>query len=213
MRIVVFGATGNMGRRVIAEALYRGHEVTGVARNSEGLNKLPASVDAQIGNAKNIDDVIKLSTGQDVVINSMRPSPGSESEIEQTTKTLMDGLAITGVRLLVSGGAANLIVPGTHGKKVIEDPRYLPVAARDVAQASMQQYNIYLSETRVDWTYFSPAANLVPGKRTGIFRLGTNELIVDREGASTISMEDLAVAIVDEAQHAEHHQTRITAGY
>ena len=213
MRITVFGATGNMGRRVIAEALSRGHEVTGVARNSEGLGKLPPSVDAQIGDAKNIDDVIKLSAGQDVVINTMRPASGSEVEIEQTTKTLMDGLAITGVRLLVSGGAASLIVPGTHGKKVIEDSHYLPIAARDVAQASMQQYNICLSEARVDWTYFSPAASLIPGKRTGIFRLGANELIVDREGASTISMEDFAVVIVDEAEHAKHHQTRITAGY
>ncbi len=130
MRITILGATGNMGRRVIAEALSRGHNVMGVARNREGLSKLPSSVDAQIGDASRIDDVIKLSTGQDVVINTMRPSPGSEAGIEKTTKTLMDGLAITGVRLLVSGGAASLVVPDTHGKKVIEDPRYLPVSAR-----------------------------------------------------------------------------------
>ena len=67
MRITILGATGNMGRRVIAEALSRGHDVMGVARNREGLSKLPSSVDAQIGDANRIDDVIKLSTGQDVM--------------------------------------------------------------------------------------------------------------------------------------------------
>ena len=70
-----------MGRRVIAEALSRGHGVMGVARNREGLCKLPSSVDAQIGDANRIDDVIKLSTGQDVVINTMRPLPGSEASL------------------------------------------------------------------------------------------------------------------------------------
>ncbi len=213
MRITVFGATGNIGRRVIAEAISRGHEVTGVARNQAGLSKLPASVDAQIGDANKIDEVIKLSTGQDVVINTMRPSTGSEGEVGKTTKTLMDGLAITGVRLIISGGAASLIVPGTHGKKVIDDPRYLPVAARDVAQASMDQYNICLAEKRVDWTYMSPPASIYPGKRTGSYRLGTDSLLIDAHGDAKISMEDFAMAILDEAEQPMHHQARITAAY
>lgn len=213
MRITVFGATGNIGRRVIAEALSRGHEVMGVARNQAGLGKLPSSVDAQIGDANKINDVIKLSTGQDVVINTMRPTPGSEDEVGKTTKTLMDGLVITGVRLIISGGAASLIVPGTNGKKVIEDPRYLPVAARDVAQASMDQYNICLAEKRVDWTYMSPPASINPGKRTGSYRLGTDSLLVDAHGDAKISMEDFAMVILDEAEQPTHHQSRITAAY
>jgi len=213
MRITVFGATGNIGRRVIAEALSRGHEVMGVARNQAGLSKLPSSVDAQIGDANKIDDVIKLSNGQDVVINTMRPTPGSEDEVGKTTKTLMDGLVITGVRLIISGGAASLIVPGTHGKRVIEDSRYLPVAARNVAQASMDQYNICLAEKRVDWTYMSPPASINPGKRTGSYRLGTDSLLVDAHGDAKISMEDFAMAILDEAEQPTHHQSRITAAY
>jgi len=213
MRITVFGATGNIGRRVIAEALSRGHEVMEVARNQAGLGKLPSSVDAQIGDANKIDDVIKLSTGQDVVINTMRPTPGSEDEVGKTTKTLMDGLVITGVRLIISGGAASLIVPGTNGKKVIDDPRYLPVAARDVAQASIDQYNICLAEKRVDWTYMSPPASINPGKRTGSYRLGTDSLLVDAHGDAKISMEDFAMAILDEAEQPTHHQSRITAAY
>ncbi len=213
MRITVFGATGNIGRRVIAEAISRGHEVMGVARNQAGLSKLPSSVDAQIGDANKIDDVIKLSNGQDVVINTMRPTPGSEDEVGKTTKTLMDGLVITGVRLIISGGAASLIVPGTNGKKVIDDPRYLPVAARDVAQASMDQYNICLTEKRVDWTYMSPPASINPGKRTGSYRLGTDSLLVDAHGDAKISMEDFAMAILDEAEQPTHHQSRITAAY
>lgn len=108
MRITILGATGNMGRRVIAEALSRGHDVMGVARNREGLSKLPSSVDAQIGDANRIDDVIKLSTGQDVVINTMRPSPGSENTI--TRRSLMK-LNFTNLVCLILAMSAFVINP------------------------------------------------------------------------------------------------------
>ncbi|MGR7001911.1 hypothetical protein ACU686_34235 [Yinghuangia aomiensis] len=59
----------------------------------------------------------------------------------------------------------------------------------------------------------SPAAILEPGARTGVFRLGADELVVDADGVSAISMEDLAVALLDEAEHPKHHRTRFTLGY
>ena len=176
MRITVFGATGRVGRRVVAEALSRGHEVTGVARDATRLGELQSGVDARIGNANSVEDIVKLSAGQDVVINAMGPSPGKESEVVKTSRTLIEGLARTGVRLLVSGGAASLVVPGTNGTKVINDPRYLPLSARDVAQASMDQYNVCFSEESVDWAYLSPPAHLVPGARTGKYRFRPPDL-------------------------------------
>ena len=213
MKITVLGSTGNSGRRVVAEALCRGHEVTAVVRNPAGSNDLPATVKVLVGDVSNVEDVAKVSTGQDVVISAIRSTPAQESDAIPTTRSLMDGLAQTGVRLLVVGGAATLTVPGTDGKTVIEDSNYLPISARHIGKASVDQFEVCLAETRVDWAYLSPAAQFAPGERTGNYRLGTDELLVDAEGISKISMEDVAVVLLDEAEQPKHHQTRFTAAY
>ncbi len=213
MRITVLGPTGKVGNRVVTEALSRGHEVTAVVRNSTRFNDLPAAAKARAGDVDNVEDVARVSTGQDVVISAIRPAPGNESDIIPTTRALMDGLAQTGVRLLVVGRAATLTVPGTGGKTVIEDSSFLPVSARHIGKASADQLDVCRAETRVDWAYLSPPAQLAPGKRTGNYRLGTDELLLDPEGNSTISMEDLAVVLLDEAERPKHHRTRFTAGY
>ena len=213
MRITVLGATGSVGSRVVTEALSRGHQVTAVVRNSTRFNDLPAAAKVRAGDVGNVKDVAELSAGQDVIINATRPAPGSESRIFTTTKALMDGLAPTGVRLLVVGGAATLTVPGTGGKTVIEDSNFLPVSARHIGKASADQLEACLAESRVDWAYLSPPAQLAPGERTGNYRLGTDELLLDAEGNSTISMEDLAVVLLDEAERPKHHRTRFTAAY
>jgi putative NADH-flavin reductase len=213
MKITVLGAAGNAGSRVVAEALSRGHEVTAVERKSTGSNNLPTGVNVLTGDANNVEDVAKISTGQDVVISAIRPEPNNKNETVATTNALMDGLAQTGVRLLIVGGAATLTVPGTGGKTVMEDSNFLPVSARHVGKASAEQLEPCLAETRVDWAYLSPAAQFAPGKRTGNFRLGTNELLLDAKGNSAISMEDLAVVLVNEAERPMHHRTRFTAAY
>jgi putative NADH-flavin reductase len=213
MKITVLGATGNAGSRVVAEALSRGHDVTAVVRISSVTNNLPACIKILTGDAGNVADVSKVSAGQDVVISAIRPASGHESDIIPTTRSLMDGLAQTGVRLLVVGGAATLTVPGTDGTTVIEDSNYLPVSARHIGKASADQFEVCLAETRVDWAYLSPAAEFAPGERSGNFRLGTDELLVDAEGVSKISMEDAAVVLLDEAERPRHHRTRFTAAY
>ncbi len=213
MRITVLGATGKVGDRVVTEALSRGHEVTAVVRNSTRFNDLPAAAKVRAGDVGNVEDVAKVSAGQDVVISAIRPAPGNESDIIPTTRSLMDGLAQTGVRLLVVGGAATLTVPDTGGKTVIEDSNFLPVSARHIGKASADQLDVCSAETRVVWAYLSPPAQLVPGERTGNYRLGADKLLLDAEGNSTISMEDLAVVLVDEAERPKHHRTRFTAAY
>jgi putative NADH-flavin reductase len=154
-----------------------------------------------------------VSAGHDVVINATRPASGQENTIASTTKGLMDGLARSGVRLLVVGGAATLTVPGTGGKTVLEDKYFLPIAARHIGKASSDQLDVCMSEKRVDWVYLSPPAQLVPGKRTGVYRMGGDELLLDKEGDSVISMEDLAVALLDETETPRHHQSRFTVAY
>lgn len=212
MRITVFGAAGNVGSRVVAEALSRGHEVTAVVRDPARFHELPAGVHARAGDAGRTEDVAELSAGQDVVISATRPAPGSERELVATTRALLAGLVPTSVRLLVVGGAAGLTVPGTGGATVMDDPEF-PADWREIALACNAQLEVCRAETVVDWAYLSPAALLEPGERTGAYRLGADELLVDAEGNSTISMEDLAVALLDEAEQPKHHRTRFTAAY
>tara|TARA_R110002095_G_scaffold215536_1_gene210058 strand:- start:440 stop:1081 length:642 start_codon:yes stop_codon:yes gene_type:complete len=213
MKITVLGAAGKVGLRVVREALSRGHEVTAVVRNPDSVDDLPTASRTCLGDVDNIEDVVNVSAGQDVVISAIRPVPYNKQQNDLTTQTLMNGLAETGVRLLVVGGAATLTVPGAGGKTVMEDTSFLPVGARPIGQASADQLQACQAEIRVDWVYLSPAAQLSPGERTGNYRLGRDELLLDSSGNSSISMEDLAVVLIDEAEIAKHHQTRFTAAY
>lgn len=129
------------------------------------------------------------------------------------TRALLDGIARSGARLLVVGGAATLIVPGGNGAIVLDDIRYLPAAARHIGEASRAQYEAVIEEVRVDWSYLSPPASLQPGTRTGRYRLGRDELLLDATGHSALSMEDLAVVLLDEAEQPRHHRVRFTAAY
>ncbi|MBO1420512.1 NAD(P)H-binding protein [Streptomyces sp. FH025] len=212
MRITVFGATGNVGSRVVTEALARGHEVTAVVRDPAKPHVLPAGAGLVVGDARDPEDVARISVGQDAVITATRPAPGSEPELLTATRGLLVGLAGTGVRLLAVGGAGSLVVPGTGGTTLVESPGF-PAGIRAIALACGEQLDLYRADEKADWTYLSPAALLEPGARTGRFRLGLDELLVDAEGRSVISMEDLAVALLDEVERPAHRRARFTAAY
>jgi len=197
---------------VVAEALSRGHQVTAVVRDPARFPGVPAGAAVRAGDAASVEDVAALSRGQDVVITATRPPPGREDELVIATKALLTGLAGSGARLLVVGGAASLAVPGAGGGTVLDDPGF-PAAWRGIALACNEQLELCRAEAEVDWTYLSPAALTEPGQRTGNYRLGRDELVVDAEGNSAISMEDLAVVLLDEAERPRHHRTRFTAAY
>ncbi|WP_106538512.1 NAD(P)H-binding protein [Haloactinopolyspora alba] len=213
MRFTVFGATGQVGRRVVAEALTRGHDVTAVARTSARTAELPRGARPRTGDASDAATVAQLGAGQDVVIGATRPPAGRERDLVSTAKALVGGLAGTGTRLLLVGGAATLTVPGDGGTTVLDDPAFLPVDYRDIALACAEQLEVCRGETTVDWAYLSPPAMLAPGARTGTYRVGGDELLVDDAGRSAISMEDLAVALLDEAERPRQHRQRFTVAY
>lgn len=213
MKITVLGAAGNVGRRVVAEAVARGHDVSAVVRDASKFADLPSGAVSKIGDATDAADVAKLTAGQDVVVNATRPPANDSTQVRASTKALMDGVAANDTRLIVVGGAATLAVPGSGGRTVMEDANYLPVSARHIGRASADQYEACRTEERVDWVYLSPPASLAPGLRTGQYRTGADELVVDSEGNSSISIEDLAVALVDEIEVPRHRQRRFTVAY
>lgn len=176
-----------------------------------GVSRTPTAAHLRRGDATDPDDVAVLSQGHDVVISATRPRPGQEDELVQAAKGLLIGLRHSGVRLILVGGAAGL-VDGRTGLTVMESPDF-PPDWRPIAQACNEQLELVRAATDVDWTYVSPPALLEPGTRTGTYRLGADHLVTDAAGRSSISMEDFAIALVDEAEQARHAGVRFTVGY
>lgn len=213
MLITVVGATGRVGGRVVDEALARGHDVTAVGRHSGAFSSLPSAVSTVVGDASRADEVARFGEDQDVVISATSPSTGADNELAAVARALLDGASRVGVRLLVVGGAGSLVVPGGDGTLAVDDPAFVSESAQPVATACVEQLEVFRRDSAADWTYLSPAAEMQPGERTGSFRTGTDELIVDTHARSRISMEDLAVALIDEAETPRHRRARFTVGY
>jgi len=209
LRISVLGAAGRVGARVVREALSRGHVVTAVVRDEAQRAKVPGGAVVTIGDVADAAKVAELAAGQDVVVNATRPNPEDADETTATTRGVLDGVRGSGARLVVSGGAAVLDVPG-GGRRVLDDPELLPPPYQAIGKASALQYRVVATEASIDWAYLCPPLMLEPGERTGRYERGEGTLLVDDEGRSAISMEDLAVALVDEVERPQVHRGLFT---
>ncbi|RKN43931.1 NAD(P)-dependent oxidoreductase [Streptomyces hoynatensis] len=209
MRITVIGAAGEVGRRIVAEAAARGHRVTAAGRSPAPPGAHPPGVTFRRADAADPAAVALLAVGQDVLVGATRPAAGAEHELAGTTRGLLAGAARAGVRLVLVGGAATLALPGRGGLTLWEDPSF-PAGLRPIARACAEQLRACLKEEAADWTYLSPPALLHPGTRTGGYRLGGEELLTGPDGTSAISMEDFAVALLDEVERPRHRRRRFT---
>lgn len=198
MEITVIGATGTVGSRVTAEATTRGHHVRAVSRGSGPARPGVTPVAADVGSPRALADAV---TGADAVVLAVRPAAGHEGSIVGLTEPVLDAAAAAGVPLIVIGGAGSLRTPDNPAALVADDERYVPRAWRAVAAASTAQLRACERRPEVDWTYLSPPAVLEPGERTGRYRRGTTTLLTADDGSSRISVEDLAVAVVDEVEN------------
>jgi putative NADH-flavin reductase len=212
MKIAVFGASGAIGSSIVGEAACRGHDVTAISRRriappDHGRTK------ARCGDARDLAWVMEIAGGHDVIVTATRPSGGREHELVDVARVMLLAAQRSECRLLVVGGAATLKVPDTGGRLVLDDPNHLPPAARAIARACVAQHDVCMANDAADWTYLSPPAQLVTGRRTGAYRLGTDELLVDAKGASRISIPDLAVAAIDEIEKPRHQRQRFTVAH
>ncbi|GAA4909714.1 NAD(P)-dependent oxidoreductase [Streptomonospora salina] len=210
MRITVFGAAGSVGAHTVTEALDRGHEVTAAVRDPARAAGLP--IRATRADAADTAATEALCRRSDLVISATRPATDREPELVTTARSLLTATARAGTRLLLVGGAATLTVPGSGGRTVADAPGF-PAELRPIARACADQLAVCRRDTRADWTYLSPPSLLDTGERTGRYRLGRDELVVDAAGNSRISAADLAVVLLDEAEHPEHRRARFTAAY
>lgn len=203
MKIALIGVSGRVGSRLLTELLDRGHEVTGIARDTSQLASRPGLV-LKTADAHQPTQLVPSLAGHDVVISAMRFESSN-------AVALLGVIKRAGVkRLMVVGGAAGLEV--APGEALFDAPGF-PEAYKPEAEAGLKFLDVLGAEKDLDWTFLSPSAEFAPGERTGTFRLGGNQLLSDPNGRSWISMEDFAIAFVDELETPKHSRQRFTVGY
>jgi putative NADH-flavin reductase len=207
MRLVVYGAGGTIGRRITQEALRRGHRVTAVGRDPANLEPPSNGLAVLRGDVLEPAGVARSVAGHDAVVSAVGAGQGPPDMVVRAAHSLIDGLRRAGVRrLLVVGGAGSLEV--APGVQLVDAPDF-PAAWRPIALAHGEALAVYRAAD-LDWTYFSPAAIIEPGERTGRYRTGRDQLLTNGEGKSRISAEDFAVALLDEVERPQHLRERIT---
>jgi hypothetical protein len=209
MHIALYGATGASGSRILAELLSRNHQVTAIVRNPARLPAQPGLAVAE-GDVSSADAIAEKIKGTDAVVSAYAPPADDTDQLVSATEQLITAVRQSRVpRLLVVGGAGSLeVAPGV----TVIDSGHLPAQWLPIAISHAKTLDL-LKKSDINWTYFSPAAFFVPGERTGKFRLGTNQLIADEQGDSRISLEDYAIALVDELETPKHERSRFTIGY
>lgn len=213
MKIALIGASGFVGSAVLKEALDRGYEVTAIVRHPEKLQSQP-KLHPQKGDIYNVDEVARLIAGHGAVISAFSPvktDPDIGKTHVQGIKILITAMKQAGIkRLLVVGGAGSL--EAKPGLRVIDTPDF-PDQWKGTARATADVLQLLQREHDLEWSYLSPSAMLQPGARTGKFRLGMDQLLVDANGQSRISTQDYAVAMIDEVERPAHIRQRFTVGY
>ncbi len=202
--IAILGITGRAGSRIANELLQRGHTVTGIARHIADVAARDG-LTVKAGDASDAAAIAPLLRGHDAVVSATRFDGGSSAE------TVIASVQQAGVpRLLVVGGAGSLEV--APGVAVVDTPNF-PDAYKAEALAGRVFLDTLRGEQDLDWAFISPSALFEPGERTGRFRIGGDQLLADAAGASRITMEDFAIALVDEIESPKHSRARFTVGY
>ncbi|AWH85289.1 histidine kinase [Flavobacterium album] len=215
MKTAIIGATGFAGAALVKEFASRGHQVTAIARNPKDTNEANVAwVSTDIFDADALAATLK---GHDVVVSAYNPgwtNPNIYDEAIAGAKAIQEAVKQSGVkRYIYIGGAGSLYI--ADGLQLIDTPEF-PKEYYAGANAARDYLNIIKEEKDLDWVFFSPAIEMHPGittGRTGKYRTGLDNPVFNKEGRSILSVEDLAVAIADEAENAKHHQQRFTAAY
>ena len=207
MKIVLYGATGASGSRILKELVARGHQVTAIARNTSSV---PAGVETKQDDLSDVGTIASNIDNADAVVSAYGPPKDNTDALLGVTERQIAAVKKSGnIRLIVVGGAASLeVAPGVS----LLASGHLPEVWVPIGTSHAKALEL-LKASDIEWTYFSPAAFFDPGERTGKFRLGTNQLVTNDKGESRISMEDYAVALVDEIEKPAHKRARFTIGY
>ncbi|MFO7325232.1 MAG: NAD(P)H-binding protein [Pseudomonadota bacterium] len=215
LNIVIYGGSGAAGSRIANEAAARGHVVT-VVDKSPKPDIAPKGAKVVTGDALDPKDIASNSAGADVVVSSVivrpTPTPTFAVDVAKAMVEAQRGQSGKKARLIVVGGASSLY--DAQGRRIVDTlPANMPAGTMNEIKSAVDALDYLKTVKDVSWTFVSPSSNFRPGERTGKFRLGTDQLLVDAQGRSSISMEDFAVAILDEIEKPQFENKRFTVGY
>lgn len=216
MKVSLIGASGFVGSHLLTELLNRGHQVTGIVRTAANVKENNAQLTVTAVDVLNTAELAEAIKGSDAVISAFNAgwtNPNLYEDFIAGSEAIQKAVKDAGVsRLIVIGGAGSLFI---NGNQLVDGPDF-SADYKAGATAARDYLNTIKKETELDWTFFSPAIEMHPGittGRTGHYRLGSESPIFDEAGRSSLSVQDLAVAIVDELEQPKHLKQRFTAGY
>lgn len=213
MKIALIGASGFIGSALREEALDRGHQVTALVSHPKKLNATATNLSVKQVDVQDTAQLTQTLSGADVVISAF--SGHAQDDIRgyyvQGVKSIIAAVKAADVpRLVIVGGAGSLRVAADT--RLIDTPAF-PEEYKPTALGAQDALALLQAESALNWTMLSPAAEIFPGERTGQFRLGLDDLLMDDQGNSRISVQDYAVALLDEVDHPQHERQRFTLAY
>lgn len=213
MKIALVGASGFVGSAILKEALDRGHRVTGIVRRPDKLTPRQG-LRAAIGDVYDSASLAVLITGNDALISAFNPGwqdPNLYADQVRGTACIISAIKAASIKrvLWVGGAGGQEVSPGT---RLVDDPNF-PAAIKPGSLATINALEQLRKEPSLDWSFLAPSAQMKPGARSGKFRSGGAQLLADASGKSWISVEDFAVAMIDELERPAHVHQRFTVGY
>ena len=203
MKIAILGASGFIGQYIFNEAVTRKHQVTALVRNPQKIPTVEGVTTKQV-DARNPTELITTFAVQDAAVISIHYE-------DQDVISIINALKTSSIKhVLFIGGAASLEV--APGVELIDTPEF-PEQWKATAKAARNLLITLKDEKELNWTYLSPSAFIEPGERTGSFRLGKDQLLLNDKGESRISSQDFAIAALDELENPTHPKQRFTVGY
>lgn len=214
-KVSVIGATGFVGKQVVKELSDRGYAVIAIARDITKVEQA-ANVTAARGDVNNVEELSKILEGSDAVINTFNPgwtNPNLYDDFLNGSKNIEKAVEKSGVkRLITVGGAGSLFI----GDQQLVDGPDFPADIKPGALAARDYLNEIKKNDTQNWTFFSPAIEMHPGTagvRKGSYRTALDNPVFDENGRSILSVEDVAVALVDELEQNNFVKQRFTAAY
>jgi putative NADH-flavin reductase len=217
MKIALIGATGFVGSAILKEALSRGIRVNAILRHPEKLSVTDKNLQAVRGDVKDTEKLAELLKGNDAVVSAYNPgwsNPDIYNEFLKGSQSIQAAVRKSGIKRLITVGGAgsSYIAPNLQ---LIDTPEF-PAEWKAGALAARDYLNILRKEDQLDWTFVTPAIEMhrgTSGTRKGVYRTGLENPVFDENKRSVISVEDLAVAIVDELEKPRHIRQRFTVAY
>jgi putative NADH-flavin reductase len=217
MKIALIGATGFVGSAILKEALSRGIRITAILRHPGKLSVTDKNLQAVRGDVKDTEKLAELLKGNDAVVSAYNPgwsNPDIYNEFLKGSQSIQAAVRKSGIKRLITVGGAgsSYIAPNLQ---LIDTPEF-PAEWKAGALAARDYLNILKKEDQLDWTFVTPAIEMhrgTSGTRKGVYRTGLENPVFDENKRSVISVEDLAVAIVDELEKPRHIRQRFTVAY